>query len=225
MKNTSAANISRETAIHLPASPLSKTESMIWCSVFSVASFLIVIGNFFTIILFKSNKRFRKRSLLFVINMAFADLILGTLALPMSIYITISMKNYQHWMGNVDSLWTVPYFSITTYTFSLMVSLNFAVFNIVREVLRHILAIQTPDNNSSNLQHFYFYGVVTQSAVWHQLRLFAVAQEFYQICSVILRYCCSNNYLCFQYRDLEKDQAQTCRLTAAKQRNTKCAFD
>ena len=97
--------------------------------------------------------------------MAFADLILGTLALPMSIYITISMKNYQHWMGNVDSLWTVPYFSITTYTFSLMVSLNFAVFNIVREVLRHILAIQTPDNNSSNLQHFYFYGVVTQSAV------------------------------------------------------------
>ena len=30
-------------------------------------------------------------------------------------------------MGNVDSLWTVPYFSITTYTFSLMVSLNFAV--------------------------------------------------------------------------------------------------
>ena len=127
MKNTSAANISRETAIHLPASPLSKTESMIWCSVFSVASVLIVIGNFFTIILFKSNKRFRKRSLLFVINMAFADLILGTLALPMSIYITISMKNYQHWMGNVDSLWTVPYFSITTYTFSLMVSLNFAV--------------------------------------------------------------------------------------------------
>ena len=46
-----------------------------------------------------------------------------------------------------------------------------------------------------------------------------VAQEFYQICSVIkLRYCCSNNYLCFQYRDLEKDQAQTCRLTAAKQK-------
>ena len=127
MKNTSAANISRETAIHLPASPLSKTESMIWCSVFSVASVLIVIGNFFTIILFKSNKRFRKRSLLFVINMAFADLILGTLALPMSIYITISMKNYQHWMGNVDSLWTVPYLCITIYAFSLMVSLNFAV--------------------------------------------------------------------------------------------------
>ena len=127
MKNTSAANIIRETVIHLRASPLSKTESMIWCSVFSVASVLFVIGNLFTIIPFKSNKRFRKRSLLFVINMAFADLILGTLALPMSIYITISMKNYQHWMGNVDSLWTVPYFSITTYTFSLMVSLNFAV--------------------------------------------------------------------------------------------------
>ena len=127
MKNTSAANITRETVIHLRASPLSKTESMIWCSVFSVASVLIVIGNLFTIIHFKSNKRFRKRSLLFVINMAFADLILGTLALPMSIYITISMKNYQHWMGNVDSLWTVPYFSITTYTLSLMVSLNFAV--------------------------------------------------------------------------------------------------
>ena len=127
MKNTSAANISRETAIHLPASSLSKTESTLWCSVFSVVSFLIVIGNLFTIILFKSNKRFRKRSLLFVINMAFADLILGTFALPMAIYITISMKNYQHWMGNVDSLWTVPYFCITIYEFSLMVSLNFAV--------------------------------------------------------------------------------------------------
>ena len=94
---------------------------------FPVISFLIVVGNLFTMILFKSNKRFRKRSLLFVINMAFADLIVGTPALPMSIYITISMKNYQHWMRNVDSLWTVPYFSITTYTFSLMLSLNFAV--------------------------------------------------------------------------------------------------
>ena len=143
MKNTSAANISRETAIHLPASPLSKTESMIWCSVFSVASFLIVIGNFFTIILFKSNKRFRKRSLLFVINMAFADLILGTLA-PLVSYVFL----YHHRYEKLSALDGKRRFLVDCSLFlhnHLHVFVDgvfeFCGFNIVREFLRHILAI------------------------------------------------------------------------------------
>ena len=46
----------------------------------------IVVGNLLTIVLFAVNRRLRKESLFVVINMAFADLMLGTLTLPLYIY-------------------------------------------------------------------------------------------------------------------------------------------
>ena len=46
----------------------------------------IVVGNLLTTVLFARNKTLRKKSLFLVINMAFADLMLGALALPFYIY-------------------------------------------------------------------------------------------------------------------------------------------
>ena len=99
--------------------------------------------------------------------MAFADLILGTLA-PFVSYVYL----YHHRYEKLSALDGKRRFLVNCSLFlhnHLHVFVDgvfeFCGFNIVREVLRHILAIQTPDNNSSNLQHFYFYGVVTQSAV------------------------------------------------------------
>ena len=48
-----------------------------------------------TIVLFAVNRRLRKRSLFLVINMAFADLMLGTVSLPFYIYIV--GKSFQLW--------------------------------------------------------------------------------------------------------------------------------
>ena len=46
----------------------------------------IVVGNLLTIVLFAVNRKLRKRSLFLVINMACADLMLGTVSLPIYIY-------------------------------------------------------------------------------------------------------------------------------------------
>ena len=56
-----------------------------------------VVGNLLTIALFAVNRRLRKRSLFLVINVAFADLMLGTLTLP--IYIYRVAKSFQLWNG------------------------------------------------------------------------------------------------------------------------------
>ena len=82
MKNTSVADTSLENATGLSMAVPSKTEGIAWCSALILLSVFIVVGNLLTIVLFARNKTLRKRSLFLVINMAFADLILGALALP-----------------------------------------------------------------------------------------------------------------------------------------------
>ena len=66
---------------------LSKAEGIAFASVFIVASFFIVAGNFLTIVLFTLNKRLRKRSLFLVMNMAVSDLLLGAVPLPIFIFV------------------------------------------------------------------------------------------------------------------------------------------
>ena len=101
MENTSSANMSKEVEITSPTNTLSRSEGIAWSSVFFLFSFFIVVGNLLTIVLFAANKRARKKSLFLVINMAFADLLLGAFTLPMYIYITIKI-GYQLSMTNVN---------------------------------------------------------------------------------------------------------------------------
>ena len=72
-----------------PASMIvrSKAEGIALCSAFILECVLIAVGNLFVFILFAANKGLRKKSLLLVINMSFADLMLGALTLPIYIYI------------------------------------------------------------------------------------------------------------------------------------------
>lgn len=60
---------------------------IIFCSAFLLEAVLIAIGNLLTIVLFAINRNFRKKSLLLVVNMACADLMLGTVTLPMNTYL------------------------------------------------------------------------------------------------------------------------------------------
>ena len=86
--NRSAAS---RSSLDLPP----KAYRIAWCSLYGVEALLIVITNSLTIILFVLNKKLRKKSLLFVISMAFADLMFGTV-LPLRIY----------FLGNRYQLWT-----------------------------------------------------------------------------------------------------------------------
>ena len=79
----------------------SKAEGIVWCSVFALASIFIVVGNLLTIVLFAVNKKLRKKSLFLVINMAFADLLLGAVSMPLHIYIVLGINLYQLWTGSM----------------------------------------------------------------------------------------------------------------------------
>ena len=86
MNNTSPTigsnNASSSTTKEVP----SKQEGIAICSVFVLEAVLIVLGNLLTIVLFALNKELRKKSLDLVINMAFADFILGAVSIPSLIY-------------------------------------------------------------------------------------------------------------------------------------------
>jgi len=86
MNSTAAGNRSSENATGSSMLVPSKAEGMAWCSVFIVTSVSIVAGNLLTIVLFVLNKNLRKKSLFLVINMAFADLMLGAWSVPIYIY-------------------------------------------------------------------------------------------------------------------------------------------
>ena len=64
----------------------SQTDGVIWCTALALVSLFVVIGNVLSLGIFALNKKLRKKSFLLVINMAFADLMLGALALPLYIY-------------------------------------------------------------------------------------------------------------------------------------------
>ena len=89
MNNTltiaSFTNTSSSTTMHLP----SRTEEIAICSAIVIEAVLIAGGNSLTIFLFVLEKKLRKKSLLLVINMAFADVMLVAVSLPLYIYLRI----------------------------------------------------------------------------------------------------------------------------------------
>ena len=79
----------------------SKSEGIALCSAFILSSVLITAGNLLTLVLFAATKPLRKKSLFLVMNMAFADLMLGAFTLPFYIYLV--GDDYQLWTAKYDS--------------------------------------------------------------------------------------------------------------------------
>ena len=79
----------------------SKSEGIALCSAFILSSVLITAGNLLTLVLFAATKPLRKKSLFLVMNMAFADLMLGAFTLPFYIYLVGDY--YQLWTAKYDS--------------------------------------------------------------------------------------------------------------------------
>ena len=113
MNNTSAANTSLENATDSSSIVPSKAEGIAVCSAFILTSVLISIGNVLTVVLFTWNKELRKRSLFLVINMAFADLMLGVVTLPIYMYANVGAY-YQLWTGGWTSFLLVFHHFVDT---------------------------------------------------------------------------------------------------------------
>ena len=101
----------------------SKIDGIAVCTAFILSSVLIVVGNLLTIVLFAVNRRLRKRSLFLVTNMAFADLMLGTVALPLYIYHVGA--HFQLWNGERLMFWYTLYLIVDTF-FTLASSISVA---------------------------------------------------------------------------------------------------
>ncbi|CAH3166553.1 unnamed protein product, partial [Porites evermanni] len=83
-----------------------KAEGIAVCGVLSLEAICIVVGNFLTLFLFSVTKEVRKRSLFLVINMAFADLMIGALSLPLYIYFYVG-DVYQLWNVSIETPWRI----------------------------------------------------------------------------------------------------------------------
>ena len=82
---TNRTNIS--TITHPDDVSISSVQVIAWCCALVTEAVVIVVGNLLTIVLFALNKKLRsKKSLYLVLNMAFADLFLGAVCLPMYVY-------------------------------------------------------------------------------------------------------------------------------------------
>ena len=114
MRSTAAATAAAAAANNSPENATgpsrifhSKPEGIAFCTAFILVSVFVVVGNLLAIVLFAVNRSLRKRSLFLVINMAFADLMIGTVALP--IYIYGVGANFQLWAGGRMMVWYTLY--------------------------------------------------------------------------------------------------------------------
>ena len=100
---TQMENISTSTSLNNSVPSLSSMEvppradGIALCSAFVFEAVLILAGNVLTIVFFAMKKKLRKKSLLLVINMSFADVMVGTVSLPLYIYL---------WVGPHFNLWS-----------------------------------------------------------------------------------------------------------------------
>ena len=78
----------------------SKEKGIALCSALILSSVLIIAGNLLTLVLFAVTKPLRRKSLFLVMNMAFADLMLGAFTLPFYIYLV--GDDYQLWTAKYD---------------------------------------------------------------------------------------------------------------------------
>ena len=73
---------------------LSEAQVIAWSCALASEAVVIVLGNLLTIVLFTFNKKLRnKKSLYLVINMAFADLVLGGASLPLFVYLVTATRS------------------------------------------------------------------------------------------------------------------------------------
>ena len=112
MKNMSATTGPNNTSSSSSEELLSKAEGITFCTILALETVFIAVGNLLTIVLFAMNKNLRKKSLFLVINMSFADLILGSLCIAFYIYYT--GVGYQLWTDKLPMFFNILFRAVDT---------------------------------------------------------------------------------------------------------------
>ena len=91
MKNLSASTSPLNNSFSAMDEMLSEAQVIAWSCALASEAVVIVLGNLLTIVLFTFNRKLRnKKRLYLVINMAFADLVLGGASLPLFVYFMVT---------------------------------------------------------------------------------------------------------------------------------------
>ena len=95
-KNISAStsSLNNSFSVMVKDELLSEAQVIAWSCALASEAVVIVLGNLLTIVLFTFNRKLRnKKSLYLVINMAFADLVLGGASLPLFVYLITATRS------------------------------------------------------------------------------------------------------------------------------------
>ena len=122
-KSTTDHDLNRNVSSSYTVNLSSKAEVIALCSAFALEAGFIVAGNLLTIVLFSVYKKLRKKSLFLVIKMAFADLMLGAMSIPLRIYL-FSVHSYLLWRAERHTFLLISCYVCGTV--SLQASLNSA---------------------------------------------------------------------------------------------------
>ena len=101
MNVSTGTSVNNKSSTYKPYSVPSRAEGITVSAFFLLEACLIVAGNFLTIGLFAKEKKLRKKSLLLIVNMAFADLISGAVCLPLYVYLCIGPM-YRLWKSDTS---------------------------------------------------------------------------------------------------------------------------
>ena len=106
MNVSTGMSANNTSSSYTPYSVPSRVEGITVSVFFLLEAVLIIAGNFLTIVLFAKEKKLRKKSLLLIVNMAFADLVSGAVCLPLYVYLVIGPM-YRLWKSDLTSYKTV----------------------------------------------------------------------------------------------------------------------
>ncbi|XP_068683653.1 adenosine receptor A3-like [Montipora foliosa] len=135
--NTSPTKAVRNDSLQIG----SYLEGYIWCSLFLVEAIIIIALNILTVIVFIKKRCFRRRSTYLLINLSLADLCVGALVIPTSVFRR----------GNIFGLWRIEMsdavrfstFGIDTLFFgcslAFLVSISIERLHAMRNPMRHRL--------------------------------------------------------------------------------------
>ena len=130
----------------------SRAEEIV-CSTLLFEALLIFTGNLVAIVFFALEKELRKRKSLFlVINMAFADVMLGALSVPLFVYLKVG---FQLWSITQEVGVVLDYFYLHFDIIFLQASLISAVLYILWKILRRLSATKTPYIVNKGIRHCY----------------------------------------------------------------------
>ena len=143
---------------------------------------LVVVGNLLAIILFAMRKVIRKKSLFLVMNMTFAEIMLGSVSLPIFIY-DIGVY-FQLWTSRTGGLWSNKPFFI----FYMIIDTVFSQGSLISAFIscERFYAIYWPFKHRtlSMRPHCYFYSVDTTSVYFRDMdaiKSLIFAQTYYVI--------------------------------------------